>query len=538
MTMQAQRTSQQSIDDDEHLRRMRADLELYCSTCVRIQDKQGKVIYFRWNRAQRRLHEAIERQRREKGWVRVLVLKARQMGISTYIGSRFYRNTTLWLGRHTFILTHEDKATQQLFNMVKLIHDNMDEELKPGTEAANANELKFAGHNGGYRVGTAKNVGGTGRSMTLHQVHGSEMAFWPQASKHFGGLMQAVPGSPDTEIILESTANGPMGDFYNEWKKAEAGESDFIAVFLPWTEEPEYRREPPPEWQPSGQIAEYAALYGLDRAQAFWAERKNVELGGHPGEIVPLFRQEYPIIAAEAFQATGVDGLIAGEYVARARRVTLQEPRGIGRVLGIDVARGGKDKTRVIDRKGWRAGHAVNATIDTDNILVLVDKVTEIILAHPDIRRVYIDASEGFGASLCNILAANGFGHLVVPVNFGGEASNPKLYLNKRAEIWGRMRDWFKAQTGADLVDDDELHSHIVSSGFAHGLDGVLKIEPKEAIKKKFGFSPDGGDALALTFTELLPVEIPEETSFGADTSYRWSGAGAGDDENMDWRAR
>ncbi|WP_341893750.1 hypothetical protein [Ferrovibrio terrae] len=525
------------LDDDEVIRRLRLDLEAYCTGFVRIQDKQGRVHFFNWNRAQRRLHAAIEKQKLEKGWVRVIILKARQMGISTYIGSRFYRNTSLFLGRNTFILTHEDKATQQLFNMVKRIHDHMDDRLRPATEAANANELKFAGYDGGYRVGTAKNQGGLGRSMTLQQVHGSEMAFWPQAANHFGGIGQAVPGEPGTEIIMESTANGPMGDFYEEWKKAEAGLSDYLAIFLPWTLEDAYRREPPQDWQPTGALREYAQLYGLDRQQAFWAERKNVELGGQPGEIVPLFQQEYPITAAEAFQATGVNGLIAGEYVARARRVSLSEAPGASRVLGIDVARGGRDSTWLIDRKGWRAGHAVNERIDTDNILVLVDKVTKTLIANPDIRRVYIDASEGFGHSLANILSSNGFADRVCAVSFGGEASEPLLYLNKRAEMYGRMRDWFKAAGGADLVDSDELHSHIVASGFAYGLDGVLKIEPKEAIKKKFGFSPDGADALALTFTEILPVEMPEAAPYGAADGYGWAGIDTSN-EVMDWRAR
>lgn len=535
MAQPVRKVSEFDISDEEAILYLRHNLEHYCAQFVFIQDKDGKVHPFKWNRAQRRLHEALERQRREKGWVRAIILKARQLGISTYVGARFYHRTSLWLGRHTFILTHEDKATQQLFGMVKRIHDNMDPDLKPATEAANANELKFAEYDGGYRVGTARNQQGTGRSMTLHNVHGSEGAFWPMAKSHRAGLMQAVPGAPDTEIILESTANGPMGDFYEEWQKAEAGQSDFIPIFLAWTIEDQYRRDPPEGWHPKGELAEYAETYQLDHAQAFWMERKNVELGGTIEEICPLFRQEYPITPAEAFQATGTEGLIKGEYVSRARRITLEETRGAPRVLGIDVARGGADFTWIIDRKGYRAGHAVLEKIDTDDILVLTDKVTKVILANPDIRRIYIDASEGFGASLCNILSANGFGRQVVPVSFGGDASAPELYVNKRAEMYGRMRDWFRSQTGADIADNDELHRHIVASGFAHELDGRLKIEPKTAIKKKFHFSPDGADALALTFAEILPIEMPEPEQFGSRDRYRWD---SNDDTSMDWRAR
>jgi hypothetical protein len=66
--------------------------------------------------------------------VRAIILKARRLGISTYVGARFYQPLTLWLGRNAFILTHEDKSTQELFDLVKRIHEHMPLDYRPQTK--------------------------------------------------------------------------------------------------------------------------------------------------------------------------------------------------------------------------------------------------------------------------------------------------------------------------------------------------------------------------------------------------------------------
>jgi hypothetical protein len=84
-----------------------------------------------------------------------------------------------------------------------------------------------------------------GRSSTIQLFHGSEVAFWPHADTHAAGILQAVADAPGTEIILESTANGVGNFFHQLWASAERGASDFIAVFVPWHWQEEYRRPPP-----------------------------------------------------------------------------------------------------------------------------------------------------------------------------------------------------------------------------------------------------------------------------------------------------
>ena len=383
---------------------MRQRLDLYCANLVKIVGRDGQLVPFVWNDVQTELHQAIERQRDERGIARVLVLKARKLGISTYAAARFYQRTTLWPGNHTFILTHEDAATQTLFGMAKGIHEHMPADYRPESSTNNANELGFGGIRSGYRVGTAKNVSGLGRSQTLQLFHGSEVAFWPKAEVHFSGVMQAIPLAAGTEVILESTGNGIGDTFYNQWSLAESGQSDFIAVFLAWFRESSFRHSPFRDWEPSQEEIDYGGLYGLDIEQLFWMHAKNIELGGEPGKICSLFRQEYPATAAEAFQSTGAESFIPSEMVIRARRLILERQPHAPRVLGVDLARGGSDRTCFIDRQGRKAGGLINEAHSDADLVVVADKIAAILYRNPDIRRAYIDATEMGGGSVYDML--------------------------------------------------------------------------------------------------------------------------------------
>src|SRR5690554_371370 len=111
--------------------RMTGDLEFYAERCLSIRAKSGKVVQFAFNRAQRYIHERLEEQKAATGRVRALILKGRQQGCSTLVGGRFYHLTTLEHGIRTFILTHEDAATQNLFEMVNRYHEHCPPMMRP-----------------------------------------------------------------------------------------------------------------------------------------------------------------------------------------------------------------------------------------------------------------------------------------------------------------------------------------------------------------------------------------------------------------------
>src|SRR6516165_7351188 len=126
------------IADLESERRLRDDLEYFAGHGLRIRPKAGALVPLAFNAAQRELHAVIEQQKKELGRVRAVVLKGRQMGISTYIGARLFHRTIKNPGLRTFILAHDAPASAGLFQIVKRYYENLPEEMKPTLAACNA----------------------------------------------------------------------------------------------------------------------------------------------------------------------------------------------------------------------------------------------------------------------------------------------------------------------------------------------------------------------------------------------------------------
>lgn len=498
-------------DRERNIRqKLKDDFPHYAAKCLKVRTKKGALEPFELNEAQRILHAKFEDQIARTGMVRALVLKGRQMGVSTYTGARFYWKTSHGKGKRTFILTHKDSATQNLFAMTKRFHDNCPEVVRPSTKSSNATELDFGRLDSSYRVGTAQ-ASGVGRSDTIQFFHGSEVAFWARGGEHITGVLQAIANEPGTESVLESTANGVGGLFYNLCQQALRGENDYELVFLPWFALPEYAIEPPVGWEPTPEIAEYARLNKLTDAQAHWLFRKNRELASADGhtsdEICWKFKQEYPATPDEAFQVSGDESFIKPIWVQRARKFTPPEQEAAPLILGIDIGLT-QDKTRIIDRKGRMAGARINETIHAMGAMEQVGRIARVI-DRMNPARVFIDVG-GVGAGIVDRLREMGYRDIVTGVDFGSKASDPDRFMNKRAEMWGLMRDWLMEEGGVGIVDDDGLHRDLVAPQEAHNSTNRIQLERKDEIRKRLGFSPDAGDALALTFA--FPVRSAATT--------------------------
>src|SRR6056297_912889 len=262
----------------EELAKFRASYPYYAANCLKVQTKENETVPFIFNSAQIYLHKRLEQQRKETGRVRALVLKGRQQGISTYTGGRFYRRSTLFKGVNVYILSHEQKATDNLFKMVDRFHKH--NPIAPSTGTANAKELMFDRLDSAYSIGTAGAKEG-GRGRTPHLFHGSEVAFWQNPQAHFASSVQGVPDARGTEIILESTANGASGEYYERWNEAEAGMTDYIPVFIPWFWQLEYQRPVDASFKLSADIIEgelsevdYAEMFGCTNEQMMWRRMK------------------------------------------------------------------------------------------------------------------------------------------------------------------------------------------------------------------------------------------------------------------------
>ncbi|SDX52697.1 hypothetical protein [Lysobacter enzymogenes] len=492
-------------EKERRVLRVEPDLANFAKECLRIRAKSGKTQAFRFNRAQAFIHERLEEQRARIGRVRALILKGRQQGCSTYVGARFYRKTTLATGIRTFILTHEDAATQNLFEMVNRYHENCPDGVRPSTGAANAKELFFDQLDSGYKVGTA-GTKGVGRSSTIQLFHGSEVAFWPHADTHAAGVLQAVPDEPDTEVILESTANGIGNLFHQKWTDAERGIGDFIAIFVPWFWQDEYRKPVPDAFVKSDEETQYAANYGLDDEQIAWRRNKIAEL-----KDATLFKQEYPATAAEAFQMSGHDSFIKPDKAATARAANL-EPSG-PLVIGFDPARFGEDGSAMARRRGRKV-----IKVDRREKLSTMEGagwVKQVIDTEKP-ARVFIDVG-GLGAGVYDRLVEMGYGDIVRAVNFGSAPLEPPKFdehgreigggpANRRAEMWMASRDWLDQEGGADIPDDDALQGDACGPGYKYDSNSRVLIERKEDMRRRGVKSPDGWDAVALTFAEPVAV--------------------------------
>lgn len=495
-----------ALSEDPRLQ-LRDDLAFYARNCLTIRSKSGKEQRLHFNRAQAYIHERLEEQKQATGRVRALILKGRQQGCSTLIGGRFYHLTTMARGIRTFILTHEDAATQNLFEMVNRYHEHCPVFVRPSTGAANAKELFFDQLDSGYKVGTA-GTKGVGRSSTIQLFHGSEVAFWPNAESHAAGVLQAVPDEPGTEVILESTANG-IGNFYHQkWRDAENGEGDFIAIFVPWFWQEEYRKPLPEGFTPTDEEQEYADLYGLDWEQIAWRRNKIAEL-----KDAALFKQEYPATAAEAFQMSGHDSFIKPDAVARARKATCEASGPL--VIGFDPARFGDDSCAMARRRGRKVSSVERRQkLDTMQSVGWVKQVID----DEKPARVFIDVG-GLGVGIYDRLVEMGYGEIVRSVNFGGSPMEPDRFdahgqkigggpLNRRAEMWMSSRDWLDQDGGAQIPDDDALQADACGPGYKYDSNARVQLERKEDMKRRGVKSPDGWDAVALTFAEPVAVAI------------------------------
>jgi hypothetical protein len=522
-----------TLDDRERAirQKLKDDFEHYGSKCLRIRTKAGDVQPFRLNRSQLYLHGRLQAQLERTGKVRALVLKGRQVGISTYIAGRFYWRISHRFGVRAFILTHLDTASDNLFGMAKRFHENCPELVRPITGKANAKELSFSVLDSGYKVATA-GTSEVGRSETIQFFHGSECAFWPNAQNHSAGIRQAIANVPGTEDIRESTANGIGNAFYAEWKAAERGDSEYEPIFIPWFWHEEYVAQPPYDWSPPEAWVDYENAYKLERSQTYWAWLKNRELsvlaGGNPDEPCWQFKQEYPANADEAFQTAGADAFIAPAQVIKARKNNVS---GYGPIiLAVDPARGGGDKTGVVDRQGRRLGGHICKRIDSNDLMATAGEIQQIAKTVKP-AKIVIDTT-GLGAGLYDRLREL-LGDMVEGVNFASKAYDHQHYSNRRAEMWDLLRQWFDDPAGVQVPDSDELQGDLCAIVRGPGATrfnsaNQLVLEPKDHVKERLGFSPDLGDGAALTFAVDLSTAKQDEWSFGSSpiiAESSWMGA-------------
>lgn len=171
--------------------------------------------------------------------VRIIVLKARQIGISTIIEALAFAMAFMRLRSRGMIIAHEASSSEHLLSMSQTYFDEFFAKEAYTQKNKSAKVLSWTETKSQLSISTAKNTG-SGRSRTIQFLHGSEVAFWENADLLMTGLAQSIPSLPLTFIFMESTANGIGNYFHTAWLEACNGDTEYIPMFFPWWTHPEY----------------------------------------------------------------------------------------------------------------------------------------------------------------------------------------------------------------------------------------------------------------------------------------------------------
>ena len=264
-----------------------------------IRNKMGQTVPLRFNAAQELVwtkHIAPALNQKKKVWL--LILKARQMGMSTLCEALLMARTVLEEHVHCLVMAHQAPNTEEILSVSKRMVTE-----SPLAQFGRPFKDRIIFGNSYMKIATA-GTKSAARTYTLTGFHGSEIAFWDRPET-LDATMNCLPSELDTFCFLESTANGKIGQgqmFYEEWQRAARGDSDFIAVFLPWFVMPEYAMPDLPITDLDTEELAMRETLKLTDAQLSW--RRWCIRANCKGSLA-LFRQEYPTTPDEAFISSG-----------------------------------------------------------------------------------------------------------------------------------------------------------------------------------------------------------------------------------------
>lgn len=280
-----------------------------------IIDKCGNRTLFKLNSAQEQIYNEM--------WYCNIVLKARQLGVSTFVCLLFLDRCLFNSNQHAGIIAHTREDAQVMFKRVKLAYDNLPESLKAliCANTDNSSELQFS-NGSSLRVGTSM------RSSTLQYLHISE--FGKICAKYPDKAREVITGSLNAlasgqYVFIESTAEGREGYFYEMCmeakKKQEAGKQltpfDFKMHFIPWHSHKEYRIDSESVVVPGDLSVYFDSIetklgVNLDDQQRAWYFKKSESQKED-------MKREFPSTVDESFEISN-EGLYYASQISEARK--------------------------------------------------------------------------------------------------------------------------------------------------------------------------------------------------------------------------
>lgn len=311
----------------------------------------GELIPFVPNNVQRRIVNEIILKEREGRPARLIVLKSRQVGVSTLIQSILLHRAITRRGFKGLTVAHEGKPASELFRIGEGFYGRLDKALTSHPSLARTSfnrgkELEL-GNSSRLIVETA-NDAQAGRGTSGQAIHMSEVAFWNEGQDAALSIRQTVQDIVGTLVVMESTPNGAGGFFYDEWNRAKDGETDYIPLFYPWFEfETNVVAADERHFDGQGNFKyadrdeeSMAERYSLSPERILWRRRK---LATECGGDIDKFNQEYPSNDTDCFLTSGrlyFGGVLINSWAPR-------EPLFVG-----DFPMPKKDRDKLQDSSG------------------------------------------------------------------------------------------------------------------------------------------------------------------------------------------
>ena len=295
-------------------------IEMY----IRIKDRNGKFCVFEINDAQIQFYIELCEQKRRGEPMRVDILKARQLGFSTFIAAVIFVLTILVPNQTACIIADTAEHATNLFRKYKFYYANMPSYIKERLPlvASNAKELTVdygSGQTSSVRVLVQGE--NAGRSDTCQYLHLSEVAFWQNIEDTTTSILQTVDdNNPNSIIAYETTANG-VNYYKTIWDKDVAGDTGYKALFFAWWLDPKNRK---PYW--GFELFDWEKKnmekYGLDLEQVAWYRTQYNKMRGNLEKL----RQEFPSSPIEAFIVSGTSVFNMELLLERKAEIISQTP--------------------------------------------------------------------------------------------------------------------------------------------------------------------------------------------------------------------
>ena len=322
-----------------------------------IKSKSGKLVRF----GDVITSEQIELIRKLQKHKRVIIIKARQLGISTLVRAfAFWQAYTSRDPINSAVVSNKEKSSFNLLDIDRRFYQKLPKFLQRKISLESKSQIQFSSNGTNLLAMTAK-ADSQDRGYTLNLAHLSEFAFYSNADTYLASLLASIN---EGQVVIESTPNY-YGDALHELIRGSYYDNRWEVIFMPWSSFPEYRSDETVE--PTEEEKELMEKHSLDIEQISWRRHKIAEMKSEY-----LFRREYPLTIEEAWTLTdscyfSVEDLEDIQQLPyRGGEVQFVPPvQGITYSVGVDPA-GGVGKDYSVATIISKLDHSVVAKISTN----------------------------------------------------------------------------------------------------------------------------------------------------------------------------